>query len=102
DPNELAKSIAYTRYEAGDFDLAAPMRLLSEFCATNDIPVVDPTSEFKAAFARGESLYLPGDLHFNRAGHALFARAILSAIDWRTPIEARTAAVSDRSKATRR
>ncbi|HPF39434.1 MAG TPA: SGNH/GDSL hydrolase family protein [Phycisphaerae bacterium] len=102
DPNELAKSIAYTRYEASDFDLSAPMRLLTDFCATNDIPVVDPTPDFSAAYARGESLYLNGDLHFNKAGHALFARAILSAIDRRSPIEARTAAVSDRSTATRR
>lgn len=80
DAKELAKSIAYTKYDAGDFDLSAPMHRLMGFCKANDIAAVDPTAAFKAAFGRGESLYLPGDLHFNAAGHAMFARCILDAM----------------------
>lgn len=80
DARELAKSIAYTRYEPSDFDLNAPMRMLTRFCDENDMPVVDPTPAFRKAFDQGDALYLPGDLHFNAAGHALFARCILDAI----------------------
>ncbi len=79
DAKELEKSIAYTRYEATDFDLDAPMKMLVRYCEEADISVVNPTDAFRAAFARGESLYHPGDHHFNPAGHALFAKCILNA-----------------------
>lgn len=80
DRRELLKSIAYTRYEAGDFDLDLPMNLIETACGENGIRVVNPLAEFRAAFNQGADLYLPGDLHFNTAGHALFATTILNAI----------------------
>lgn len=100
DPNELEKSIAYTTYESNDFDLAAPMKMLADFCAANEMNVVDPTADFKSAFNRGESLYLPGDLHFNASGHALFARCILDEIASDPATSGRTVSAADRSKAS--
>lgn len=81
DANELAKSIAYTTYEPSDFDLSRPMHMLMQFCHDHEIAAIDPTRHFKAAFDAGETLYLPGDLHFNAAGHQLFAKSVLTAIE---------------------
>ena len=56
------------------------MDLMATASRENGIRVVNPLAEFRAAFKRGESLYLPGDLHFNANGHALFAKKILEAV----------------------
>ncbi|MCB9858107.1 MAG: hypothetical protein H6818_20675 [Phycisphaerales bacterium] len=100
DQKELEKSIAYTTYESSDFDLGAPMKMLADCCVAAGIQVVDPTADFKAAVNRGERLYLPGDLHFNAAGHALFAHCILDAMASKPLTSDRTVSSADRSKAT--
>lgn len=102
DARELEKSIAYTKYEATDFDLDAPMKMLVRYCEAADITVVNPTDAFRGAFGRGESLYLPGDLHFNAEGHALFARCILDATSPSPATSNPENASRDRNKATTR
>ncbi len=80
DARELTKSIAYTRYGSGDFAMEEAMERIERACDELGVRVVNPLAAFRASFNRGESLYLPGDLHFNPAGHALFAERLLPSI----------------------
>ena len=81
DINALRQSIAATRYEVGDFDLARPYRALSKFCLENGIELVDPTETFSKAQSNGTVLYLRGDMHFSAAGHRIFAKSISERLD---------------------
>jgi lysophospholipase L1-like esterase len=72
----LLASIAYTEFDVNDFDLEKPYRIIDEFGTTHGIEVVNPFPRFHEAAEAGASLYLKGDMHFNAAGHDLFARAV--------------------------
>jgi lysophospholipase L1-like esterase len=75
-PDELVNSIAYTRYETGDFDVDQPYRILGRFLTEHGVRVVSPLAAFREKRDRGTALYLPQDLHFSRKGHRLFAEAV--------------------------
>ncbi len=81
EPAALARSLAYTKYEAADFDLDQPYRWLSEFAEQQGLPLVCPLADFRAAAEAGTPLYLPGDLHFNAAGHRLMAEALRPTVE---------------------
>ena len=79
-PDELVNSIAYTRYETGDFDLDKPYRILGGFLTGHGIQVVCPLATFREKRDLGATLYLPQDLHFNSEGHRLFAETAAPAL----------------------
>jgi len=81
EPSALTHSLAYTKYEAADFDLDRPYQRLSEFARRHGLALVCPLAAFRAAAAAGTPLYLPGDLHFNAAGHRLFAEALRPTVE---------------------
>jgi lysophospholipase L1-like esterase len=80
DRRELVLSLAYTHYEPVDFDTDLPHRRVRAFAAEHGIQVIDPLEQFRAASNRGRRLYLTGDLHFNPAGHRLFAEVVSAAL----------------------
>lgn len=85
DPRARRNSIAYTRYYEEDFDLDKPYRWLQEYGETAGIAVLNTYEVFRAAHEEGAVLYLPNDMHFNAAGHRLFADEILRFLvdhDW--------------------
>ncbi len=69
-------TIAFSVFETKDFDLDKPYRLLKEFAADENIEAVIPISDFRQMHKEGRMLYLKRDMHFNAAGHELFASAI--------------------------
>ncbi len=69
-------SIAFSVFETRDFDLDKPYRILKEFAANENIEIVIPVRVFRQAYKEGRMLYLKRDMHFNAAGHELFASAI--------------------------
>jgi lysophospholipase L1-like esterase len=77
----LRDSIAHVAYETEDFDPDKPYRLVEEFARSNGIDVVNPVARFRAEEHAGTRLYLKRDMHFNAAGHALFAEAIAGHIE---------------------
>lgn len=61
--------------DSADFDLSLLNRELAEFAAGEGIEILDLLDVFREG-SRARSLYLPGgDMHFNRRGHELAARA---------------------------
>jgi len=59
-----------------DFDLDSYNTLIGAFCAERGILCLDLLDAFRAA-SRDRGLYLPlGDMHYNRAGHAVAAEAV--------------------------
>jgi len=80
DRRQLLRSIAHTKFEAADFDLDRPGRLVKKIAAEHGIAVVDPLPRFREAQSHGLTLYLPGDLHFNVEGHRLFAETLCPAL----------------------
>jgi lysophospholipase L1-like esterase len=76
DQESFQASLATLEYQASDFDLDKPYLIMEEMAASLGFEVVNPLSDFRARTARGETLYLPLDMHFNPTGHDLFARAI--------------------------
>lgn len=76
DADALNRTLAYTRYQPAEFEFEKPHKIFAAMAEANGAAVVDPLALFRAAHADGRSLYLPGDLHFNGEGHALFAGAI--------------------------
>lgn len=50
--------------------------VLSDFCRTHAIAFLDSTGALREAVARGESVYLTDDLHWNAAGHRVAAAAV--------------------------
>lgn len=81
DHRQLLRSIAYTEFEASDFDLDRPGRLIKKIAARHGIAVIDPLPRFREAHSHAYSLYLPGDLHFSVEGHRLFAEALRPALE---------------------
>jgi len=71
------------RYNPEDFDLDKPNRLLDEFGRSNRIELVNPLSVFREHVRQGR-LFLHRDMHFNPAGHKVFARAVADGIAWAT------------------
>lgn len=58
------------------FDNEEPSRRARAMLATLDIPFIDFLEIFKARAAEGHYLYVRGDTHLNRDGHALVAREL--------------------------
>ncbi len=75
-PDALAASIAYTKYDADEFDMDKPYQRIAAFAREHGIPVCSPLASFQKRFGRGATLYLPRDMHFNPAGHRAFAEAV--------------------------
>lgn len=50
--------------------------LLREYCAQNNIPMLDLTEPLEAEVAAGHEVFFPDDTHWNEAGHELAARAL--------------------------
>ncbi len=69
-------TITFSIFETKDFDLDKPYQLLKEFADKENIEVVIPVSVFRHMHKEGRVLYLKRDMHFNAAGHELFANAI--------------------------
>ncbi len=69
-------TIAFSIFDTMDFDLDKPYRLLKEFAADENIEIVIPVRVFQQMHKEGRKLYLKRDMHFNAAGHDLFASAI--------------------------
>lgn len=76
DEVRFKQEISQSIFDAKDFDLDKPYRLLEKFAATNNIEIVSPINFFRQVHKQEKSLYLERDMHFNPAGHNLFARAI--------------------------
>lgn len=76
DEATLTAALSYSVYGPADFDLDKPYRLLEAFGRAHGIEVVNPVARFRAAAAGGARLYHRNEMHFNAAGHALFAEAI--------------------------
>ena len=79
-PQALDASIAYTVYDREDFDADKPYRLIEQLAVEHGIQVVNPLETVRGCAGRGEELYLPNDMHFNAAGHRVFADAIEPAL----------------------
>jgi lysophospholipase L1-like esterase len=77
DPRALQASIAYSVFDPGDFDLDKPYRLLEDFARQHGIEVINTYPALKRQQQSGASLYLPNEIHFNREGHAAFARQLV-------------------------
>jgi lysophospholipase L1-like esterase len=77
DPEQLDASIAYTVYDREDFDMNKLSQFISEMAVTQGFEIVDAMEAVKGRAANSEKLYLPRDMHFNAAGHRVFADAIL-------------------------
>lgn len=75
-PKAFEHAITYSVFDKEDFDLGKPYRLLEEFANEYGIEVVNPIKWFKSEANKGNTLYLKRDMHFNAAGHSLFARSI--------------------------
>jgi len=76
EPKTFEHAIAYSEFDANDFDLGKPYRIFAEFANANQIELVNPFDRFREARAGKQSLYLRYDMHFNSAGHELFAQAL--------------------------
>ena len=77
DEYALEASIAYTSYYKEDFEMDKPYDRLVNFAQKNQIEIINPLASFRRSKDLGESLYLNGDMHFNKFGHKLFADEIL-------------------------
>lgn len=60
---------------------------MADWCRAQQIAFLDLTQPLRAAVARGQSVYLPDDVHWNSAGHAFAARAVADAIASTWPAE---------------
>ncbi len=78
-------AISYSIYDATDFDLNKPYRILREFAAENNIEIIIPFDIFKQASRNVKSLYHKRDGHFNAEGHNLFAQAIADYLSSKSP-----------------
>jgi hypothetical protein len=76
DPADWRALADYWGLADSDFDLERYDRRLASFCRANGIPCLDLLTPFRQEAGR-RALYLPrGDMHYNRAGHALAAAAL--------------------------
>jgi hypothetical protein len=76
DVASFRRSIAYSKFEESDFDLARPYRLLEEFGRQHGIEMLNPYDAIKREHDSGKTLYLKQDIHLNREGHQVLAREI--------------------------
>ena len=76
DVGRFNRAIAYNVYEADDFDLGKPYRLLEEFGKENGLEIVNPLEIFRMVHGNEKKLFFDGDPHFNKDGHELFAQQI--------------------------
>ncbi|MBU6365016.1 MAG: SGNH/GDSL hydrolase family protein [Gemmatimonadetes bacterium] len=72
----LEASLAYSVFDPDDFDPDKPYRELEAFGRATGIEVVNPMGRFREATRAGDAVYHRNEMHFNAAGHALFAQAI--------------------------
>jgi len=76
DPADWRALRDYWQLADSDFDLERYNRRLSRFCRENGILCVDLLEPLRREASK-HALYLPrGDMHYNRAGHALAARSL--------------------------
>jgi hypothetical protein len=65
-----------------DYDPGHVLKKLLTICAAEDIPCIDPSTEFKAA-QRQKPLYFARDPHWNAAGHHLVGEILANSLkDW--------------------
>lgn len=76
DPRSLNRSLSYSVFRPDDFDVGKPYAIIEAFGTDVGIEVINALPVFVRAYDAGEALYLPGDMHFNAAGHELFAEEI--------------------------
>ena len=62
--------VAASETSCGRLDREHTARRLADYARAHAITYVDPESELRAAVERGESVYLPEDIHLSRLGHA--------------------------------
>jgi hypothetical protein len=74
-PNERDEILARLRKDGRLFDWEKPQRGIVEFCRHEGIPVLDLLAASREA-ARTETLYDPGNTHWNLDGNAFAAREI--------------------------
>ncbi len=76
DETRFKQTISQSIFDAKDFDLDKPYRLLERFAAKNNIEIIIPLNVFRQAHKQGKPLYLERDTHFNPEGHNLFGHKI--------------------------
>jgi lysophospholipase L1-like esterase len=54
--------------------------MLGDWCRDNSVGYIDMTQPLRAAVAVGQSVYLPDDVHWNAAGHAVAAAAVAEVV----------------------
>lgn len=86
-PEDWAATVQAYGLAPAAFDLEAPGRRLTAYCAASGIPCLDLSGPLREEHARtGRSLYLPGgDMHWNAEGHRAAAAALLLAVHSRVP-----------------
>jgi GDSL-like lipase/acylhydrolase family protein len=75
-PERLDSFLSSQGLKPSDIELDQPQRLMAEWGARAAVEVIDLAPDFRAAYAKGASLYLVDDGHWNRAGHALAAEIV--------------------------
>jgi hypothetical protein len=79
-PQEWEATLFEYGLDPAAFDWVAPNRRLLSGCQAGGLTCVDLLPEFRAAAGQG-TLYLPrGDMHWNRRGHEVAARALAAAL----------------------
>jgi len=79
-PQEWEATLFEYGLDPAAFDRDAPNRRLLSGCQAGGLTCVDLLPAFRAAAGRG-ALYLPrGDMHWNRRGHEVAARALVVAL----------------------
>jgi lysophospholipase L1-like esterase len=76
DETALKQTLATSSYWVDDFDLDKPYGMLAQFADANDIELIDAMPRFRIEVQNDADLYIPYDMHFNPAGHVLYAEII--------------------------
>jgi hypothetical protein len=64
----------------GELDRGHTAKRLSAYAKSKSLPYVDAESDLRAAAARGESLYIPEDIHLSQLGHARIAEHVAEVV----------------------
>jgi hypothetical protein len=75
-PERLESFLSSQGLSPSDIELDQPQRVMAEWGARAAVEVIDLAPDFRSAYAKGDSLYLVDDGHWNRAGHALAAEIV--------------------------